>query len=210
MAIQLKAKEVAYCVATSPQTSLWTCPAALVEPRSHLGRPPKRPPRDQVTSARDVASQAPKEAWQEVTWRQGTRGAQTSRFYSAAVCAAHRGGKNNKTERWTEHLLIEWPADQPSPIHYWLCWLKEDQPQLLELVSNAKARWRVEQDYRELKEELGLDHFEGRGWVGWHHHVALVTLAFVFLRLEQQGCKKKDTADVTSSPPQTHPSTHSD
>jgi SRSO17 transposase len=189
---QLKAKEVAYCVATSPQTSLWIGPAALVEPRSKLGRPPKRPPRDQVTSARDVASQAPKEAWQEVTWRQGTRGAQTSRFYSAAVCVAHRSGKDNKTERWTEHLLIEWPADQPSPIHYWLCWLKKDQPQLLELVSNAKARWRVEQDYRELKEELGLDHFEGRGWVGWHHHVALVTLAFVFLRLEQQGSKKNE------------------
>ena len=206
----LKAKGVTYCVATSPQTSLWLCTAVAPTPRSNLGRPPKRPPRDQILSAFEVASQASKEAWQEVTWRQGTRGDQTSRFYSVAVRAAHRAGKNNKTERWTEQLLIEWPADQPSPLHYWLCWMKEDQPHLLDLVTNAKARWRVEMDYRELKEELGLDHFEGRSWVGWQHHVALVSLAFVFLRLEQQGCKKNDKTDVASSPTQAHTSTHSD
>jgi SRSO17 transposase len=67
---------------------------------------------------------------------------------------------------------------------------------LPDLVAAAKARWRVEQDYRELKEELGLDHFEGRGWSGWHHHLALVTAAFVFLREEQRrrGTQKKPAA----------------
>lgn len=60
----------------------------------------------------------------------------------------------------------------------------------------ARGRWPIEQDYRELKEELGLDHFEGRGWPGWHHHVTLVTLAFAFLRHEQQRFKKTSPASL--------------
>jgi len=69
---------------------------------------------------------------------------------------------------------------------------------LRRLVRTAKGRWRVEQDYRELKEELGLDHYEGRQWLGWHHHVCLVSMAFAFLRFEQARLKKTSGATLPS------------
>jgi SRSO17 transposase len=83
--------------------------------------------------------------------------------------------------RW---LLVEWPVGKPEPTKYWLSSLPEATP-LVELVRLARLRWRVEQDYRELKGALGLDHFEGRGWPGWHHHLTLVTAAHGFLTLER-------------------------
>ncbi len=83
--------------------------------------------------------------------------------------------------RW---LLAEWPVGQAKPTKYWLSNLPQTTP-LVELVQLARLRWRVEQDYRELKGALGLDHFEGRGWVGWHHHLTLVWVAHGFLTLER-------------------------
>ena len=83
--------------------------------------------------------------------------------------------------RW---LLVEWPQDKAEPVKYWLSNLPEATP-IVELVRLARLRWRVEQDYRELKGALGLDHFEGRGWPGWHHHVTLVSVAHGFLVLER-------------------------
>jgi SRSO17 transposase len=83
--------------------------------------------------------------------------------------------------RW---LLVEWPANKAEPVKYWLSNLPETTP-LVELVRLGKLRWRVEQDYRELKGALGLDHFEGRSWPGWHHHVSLVSVAHGFLTLER-------------------------
>lgn len=83
--------------------------------------------------------------------------------------------------------LIEWPPDKDAPVDYWLAHLgaATQTPTLRGLVSLARERWRVELDYRELKEELGLDHFEGRSWQGWHHHVSLVCLAHLFLQSER-------------------------
>ncbi|MEV8195587.1 transposase, partial [Rhodococcus pyridinivorans] len=77
-------------------------------------------------------------------------------------------------------LLAEWPAGAAQPTDFWLATLPEDTP-LSELVRLAKIRWRIEHDYRELKTGLGLDHFEGRSWLGWHHHVTLVTAAHLFI-----------------------------
>ena len=84
--------------------------------------------------------------------------------------------------RW---LLAEWPVGKAEPTKYWLSSLPKTTP-IVELVRLARLRWRVEQDYRELKGALGLDHFEGRGWVGWHHHVTLVSVAHGFLTLERR------------------------
>ncbi len=83
--------------------------------------------------------------------------------------------------RW---LLAEWPPGEPEPVAYWLASLPADTP-LEQLVHLAKLRWRVEHDYRELKDALGLDHFEGRSWRGWHHHVTLVSAAHAFVTLER-------------------------
>ena len=81
-------------------------------------------------------------------------------------------------------MIIEWPESEEKPTGYWLSNLPEDVP-LEKLVRLAKMRWHIEQDYQQLKEELGLDHFEGRKWIGWHRHVTLTMVAFAFLLLER-------------------------
>lgn len=178
---------LAYCVAVNPDTAVWTDEVwASQRQGCGLGRPRKRPPREEITGLDRLAERL--RAWRQVTWREGTKGPQRSRFVMAAVWSSHRKGQ---PERWREYALMEWPADQPAPARFWLSWWQDRPPGLRELVQAAKGRWPIEQDYRELKDELGLDHFEGRSWLGWHHHVAMVTLAFGFLRLEQLRSKKK-------------------
>jgi hypothetical protein len=135
-----------------------------------------------------------------VTWRPGTKGPLTSRFARFPVWCAHayqRGGPFTPRE---ETCLVEWPMDQPAPTKYWLADLREEPRGLRRLVRLAKGRWRIEQDYRELKDELGLDHFEGRSWTGWHHHVTLVSMAYAFLVLERARAKKNLAADVAPDP----------
>ncbi len=122
-----------------------------------------------------------------LTWREGADGAPlVSRFVvlrvrpaGAQLRRAARGGQ--LPVRW---LLAEWPHGEPEPVKYWLASLPETTS-LQELVGLAKLRWRVEHDYRELKDALGLDHFEGRSWQGWHHHVTLVSVAHAFVTLER-------------------------
>jgi SRSO17 transposase len=94
---------------------------------------------------------------------------------------AAREGLEELPVRW---LLVEWPTGMTTPVTYWLSNLPAATP-LVELVRLARLRWRVEQDCRECKGALGLDHFEGRGFGGWHHHVTLVSVAHGFLTLER-------------------------
>ena len=105
----------------------------------------------------------------------------TSRFLALRVRPANRdiprGPDGSLPECW---LIAEWPPGKPEPSDYWLSTLPADTP-LRELVGLAKIRWRIEHDYRELKTGVGLDHFEGRTWTGWHHHATLATAAHVFL-----------------------------
>ncbi|MDT2010196.1 transposase [Rhodococcus opacus] len=103
-----------------------------------------------------------------------------------------RRGRHS-SEVW---LLAEWPAGADEPTDYWLSTLPEDTP-LPELVRLAKIRWRIEHDYRELKTGLGLDHFEGRSWLGWHHHATLVTAAHLFHHHPAAGRPKSDWAGLT-------------
>jgi SRSO17 transposase len=124
---------------------------------------------------------------QPVTWRQGTRATQgnpdasmTSHFLAIRVRPANRdiprADDGSLPECW---LLAEWPAQADEPTDHWLSNLPPDTP-IAELVRLAKIRWRVEHDYRELKTGLGLDHFEGRSFTGWHRHVTLASLAQAF------------------------------
>ena len=99
-----------------------------------------------------------------------------------------------------EQALIEWPAGEPGPTKFWLAHSAATPASLRRFVRTAKARWRIELDYRQLKDELGLDHFEGRGWLGWHHHVTMVTLAYAFLCSEQARVKKNDWCDFAPGP----------
>lgn len=118
-----------------------------------------------------------------MTWREGSRGQQASRFAAVRVHLAHRHaeGAGPGPEVW---LLSEWPRDESAPTKYYLSSLPATTP-LRTLVRFGKLRWRIERDYQELKGELGLDHFEGRTWNGFHHHGALCAAAHAFLALRR-------------------------
>ena len=97
-------------------------------------------------------------------------------------------------------LLSEWPESEKEPTKYFLCDLPSTYT-LRRLVRLAKCRWKIEQDYQQLKEELGLDHYEGRSWIGWHHHTTLVMLAHAFLTLETLRSKKNFWLDPAKDAP---------
>lgn len=152
-------------------------------------------------SLRQIAKELPSNRWKKITWRQGTKGPLHSRFARTIVWLANGlvQGKTMKVE--PEELLIEWPEWSEEPLKFWLSSLNPQKTSWRSLVRRAKGRFRIEQDYREMKMELGLDHFEGRSWQGWHHHVTLVAMAYSFLMVERLGDKKNFWIDVTSCPP---------
>jgi SRSO17 transposase len=155
------------------------------ERKSGRGRPPKRlqhNPEQTPISVEEVAMRAP-EAFSKVMWREGSNTALTSRFARFRVRPA-RGGDRQDLPHPVEWLLVEWPEDEAEPAKYWLSTLPEEI-QLTALVDKAKLRWRIERDYEELKSELGLDHYEGRGWRGFHHHATLTIATYGFLILER-------------------------
>ena len=190
----LRERGLFYCVRVPWTTTAWQeeprfGPPAPVRRGFRAKRGPLLSPEPKHLLA--IAQSLPATAWKTVTWRQGTKGAQRSRFTSLPLWAAHGWKQGPQPARVEETVLIEWPADEPAPTRYWLARPPKKKVALAKLVATAKARWRVEQDYRELKDELGLDHFEGRSWQGFHHHVALVTAAFVFLRQEQARLRRR-------------------
>ncbi len=153
---------------------------------SGRGRPPTaRYPKPFSTLA-GLALAAGTDARVEVTWREGTRGPMSSKFVCLRVRPANIKLRNAEpgAELPVRWLLAEWPDDKDAPTNFWLANLPADTT-IEQLVGLAKLRWRIEQDYRELKDALGLDHFEGRSWNGWHHHVTLVSVAHGFLTTER-------------------------
>ena len=145
------------------------------------GRPPQflqRGQQQQPVSVKELAVSLPAPAWKKVSWRQGTKHNRTSRFAAVRIRAAHRDSERSEPHP-PEWLLIEWPREQAEPTQYWLSTVPEDE-KLSALVRLAKHRWIIERDYQELQQELGLGHFEGRGWRGFHHHATLCIAAYGF------------------------------
>jgi SRSO17 transposase len=185
----LDARQIPYVVEVRADTSAYpehVHPVAA--PYSGKGRRPRLRYRDKPCSLHQLALQAGQQACVELIWRRGTKGLQRGRFLALRVrpggVTPRRLARAAGTELPVGWLLAEWPVGKAEPTKYWLSNLPEATP-LVELVRLARLRWRVEQDYRELKGALGLDHFEGRGWLGWHHHVTLVSVAHGFLTLER-------------------------
>jgi SRSO17 transposase len=197
---QLRQRDLPYVVEVEPSTVVWREDPNLPLPTPKpTGRPRRYPPLEALPRPRNlktVAEQLPASAWNHITWRQGSRGPQRSRFARVLVWAAHGWREQKHPERVAEWLLIEWPQAEAEPTKYWLAHIQSEPPGRRRLVRMAKARWRIELDYRKLKEELGLDHYEGRHWLGWHHHVCLVSLAYAFLRSEQARVKKNFWCDL--------------
>jgi SRSO17 transposase len=207
----LRKRGLQYAVAVEPGTKVWTSDPAQVPVAAskRRGRPrqypaPKDMPAAQTLS--EVAKDLPARDWRTITWRQGTKGPMRSCFATIEVWAAHGWNRAEHPQRVREWLLIEWPEGAAAPTDYWLAQLGDQPVGLRRLVKTARARWRVELDYRELKEELGLDHYEGRHWLGWHHHVTLVTLAFAFLRTEQARVKKNCWCEIEAGDAAANPS----
>jgi len=186
----LEDRELSYIVEVKRST---TAHAADIEPVTEAyggrGRPPvpHYPPHSTLEK---LAAALPPRAWKRCTWRNGSKGKLRSRFAAIPVRPANRSIERDPEtgELPVRLLLVQWPDDAEAPTKYWLSNLPAET-NLTELARIAKARWRIEQDYRELKDALGLDHFEGRSWNGWHHHVTLVSAAHAFLTLERQDPK---------------------
>ena len=204
---ELRVRQLGYAVAVEPRTVVWLSdPAVAISNSSRKGRPrqyPRKADLPLVHSLKAVAHSLPSGAWRTVTWRAGTKGPMQSRFALVKVWAAHGWTSQQHPERKPEWLLIEWDKDAAEPSDYWMWWnpTSDTAPALRAAVRAARGRWKIEQDYRELKDELGLDHFEGRGWLGWHHHVTLVSLAFAFLRSEQARSKKNFWCELADDAP---------
>ena len=177
-----------YVVGVTSAVVVWPPGVQPLPPKPWVGRGrpplmPRRTTKRQPCSVKALATALPNSAFQRVSWREGTNETLSNRF--AAVRVRHAGGNAGKArlrpEQW---LLIEWPADQPEPTKYFLSNLPEDIA-LNDLVSAAHMRWRIERDYQDLKQELGLGHYEGRGWRGFHHHASLTIAAYGFLVSER-------------------------
>jgi len=138
--------------------------------------------KERRVSVKDLALGLPKHAWRTITWREGTNEPLRSRFARVRVRAAPIRGAAKCAE---ETLLIEWPADEAKPTKYWLATV-EQKMSFRGLVDIVKMRWRIERDYQDLKQEIGLGHYEGRGWQGFHHHGTLSIAAYGFLVSERE------------------------
>jgi SRSO17 transposase len=198
----LRARGLKYVVGITREVTVWRggvkrgpAPAYQGHGRPRKGSLPAR------GTVLEVAQSLPEDAWVEVIWREGTRGPMKGRFAAVRVQPTHGTLRDGEDEP-VSWLLIEWPSDAAEPAKYWISNMGEETP-LTELVYWAKIRWWIEQNYQQLKDELGLDHFEGRSWSGWHHHVTLAMIAFGFLVLEGYRQKKPYWVDPPESPART-------
>jgi SRSO17 transposase len=166
---------VSYVVGIQPKLLMWprgSEPKRKGRPLNNTGR------RDEpdLISAKRIARDLPNEAWQTIRWREGSAKWLSSRFARVRVRVGHTRLKPE---------LISWPAGEAEPTKYWLSTLPADID-FRGLVDFAKLRWRIERDYLELKQEVGLGHFEGRGWRGFHHHATMCIAAYGFLVSEKE------------------------
>jgi SRSO17 transposase len=201
---ELGKRGLRYVVGVNGEPVVWapeSNPRIPRKPKGAEGRPPTRF-RDEKNPPETVKSLAARLSYRKVTWREGSHGWQSSRFAAVRIRTAHRHieGHPPGPEQW---LLAEWPEAEKKPRKYWLSTLPPDTS-VKTLVRFAKLRWRVERDYQEMKQEVGLDHFEGRTWRGFHHHVTLCAVAHGFLALRRALSPPEhdelDAADGPQSP----------
>jgi len=185
----LTALGMPYAVGVGSGASVWAPGTGPLPPKpwSGKGRPPARIRRDEdhrPVTVKALALTLKESEWQTINWREGSGAALTSRFARLRARPAHEDFRRNEP-RPEEWLVIEWPEDEDEPTKYWFSTLGADLS-FERLVDIIKLRWRIERDYHDLKQELGLGHYEGRGWRGFHHHATLCIAAYGFLICERE------------------------
>jgi SRSO17 transposase len=172
---------LSYVVGIKPNILMWPSGAAPRRPDKALTNTGRRD-EPGLMPAKEVALSLPKRRWSTISWREGSTGRLSSRFARVRVrVARNKVTPETISEEW---LMIEWPDGEAAPTKYWLSTLPADVS-FNRLVDTAKLRWRIERDYHDLKQELGLGHYEGRGWRGFHHHATLCIAAYGFLIAER-------------------------
>jgi SRSO17 transposase len=199
----ISALALCYVAGILSQTCVWAPGTGPLPPKkwSGRGRHPKfirRDDKHQPVSVKELALGLPRRAWRTIKWREGTAEWLSSRFARVRVRAAHHDYKltESRPEEW---LLIEWPKGEDEPTKYWLSTLPA-KISFRDLADTAKLRWRIERDYQELKQEIGLGHYEGRGWRGFHHHATLCIAAYGFLISERETIPPSGPASATFFP----------
>ena len=184
----ISAFDLRYVAGIKSTTNVWAPGTHALPPPVYSGRGRRavRPVRDDANkpvSVEQLALNLAKRSWRKITWREGSNARLSGRFARVRVRSAHDRDAATQTvpEEW---LLIEWLDDEKAPTKFWLSTLDESVT-FAHLVHMTKLRWRIERDYLELKQEIGLGHFEGRGWRGFHHHATLCIAAYGFLVSER-------------------------
>jgi SRSO17 transposase len=185
----ISALGLSYVVGIPSTTTVWPpgCEPLPPKPWVGHGRRPTRLRRDSThkpVPIKALALSLPKISWRTIRWREGSNDWLCSRFARVRVRPAHDDDRRDMPHPH-EWLLIEWPKGEPEPTRYWISNLPESIA-FSRLVELAKLRWRIERDYQELKQEVGLGHYEGRGWRGFHHHATLCVAAYGFLISERE------------------------
>ena len=189
----MTALNLTYVAGVKSTTTVWAPGTAALAParkpgrKTGRGRPPVRPVHDDANkpvNVEQLALSLPKRSWKTIGWREGTNARLTGRFARVRVRPAQ--DRDIATEEIAEEwLLIEWPEDEKAPTKFWLSTL-DATVTFTHLIHTTKMRWRIERDYLELKQEVGLGHFEGRGWRGFHPHATLCIAAYGFLVSERE------------------------
>jgi SRSO17 transposase len=193
----LDTRELPYLVAINGSPAVWPPQSDPRIPPRTTGKTRGQTPtryRDDEYPPLPVGELAPEMKYRKVSWREGSRGRQSSRFAAVRIRTAqrHTHSRPPGSEQW---LLCEWVYGEPKPTRFWLSTLPPTST-IRTLVRLAKLRWRVERDYQEMKQEIGLDHFEGRMWRGFHHHVTLCAVAHAFLALRRALFPPEDQLDA--------------
>ncbi len=183
-----------YAAGVKPSMLVW---APGIEPPRGRKSVKRRPGEPYLISVGELALGLPAKAWRTIRWREGAADWLSSRFARMRVRVAHRHAPaESQAEEW---LLVEWPEGEKEPTKYWLSTLPEDIS-FRKLVDITKLRWRIERDYQELKQEVGLGHYEGRGWRGFHHHATLCIAAYGFLVSERETIPPSRPSSATFLP----------
>lgn len=184
---ELHRQGIDYVLSIKPETTIYPPETVFEVPERGVGSRGPAPSAlragDEPVSVQQFARSLDRQDFQMVTFRGKGKTRVRSRFSFQRVTAAHPVNRDNQAPR-EEWLIIEWPEDRDAPSDYWISNLPA-QAKPARLARLARLRWMIELDYRQLKGELGLDHYEGRSWLGWYHHTALVTTAHAFLTLER-------------------------